>query len=219
MQDSLFSNAPAINPTDWDADLGALLGTLSKATAAAVARQVSDRLGGTYNADEIAPMLEAESGVAAQKINAATIRRIADKIAAAIADADTDSSANETDFVDSRLSLSKDAVNSTFDEMDATRAEQIATARASQVALSAGVLAASAAGAAYKQWVVQSGKPRASHAMVDGEQQPLGGFFSNGMLGPGDISNGGIDEVAGCNCTIVYGKDDPSSTAAGPTVG
>lgn len=52
-----------------------------------------------------------------------------------------------------------------------------------------------------KTWVVQSGNPRASHALMDGETVGIDDTFSNGMAWPGDPA-GGVDEVAGCMCGV-----------------
>lgn len=54
---------------------------------------------------------------------------------------------------------------------------------------------------AVKTWVVTSKHPRASHARMAGESVPVGAVFSNGMAWPGDPV-GGVDEVAGCQCTV-----------------
>ena len=52
-----------------------------------------------------------------------------------------------------------------------------------------------------KTWVTGP-NARASHAALNGETVPFDGVFSNGMKWPGDAT-GGVDEVAGCNCTLV----------------
>jgi phage portal protein BeeE len=53
-----------------------------------------------------------------------------------------------------------------------------------------------------KTWVVNSGKPRSSHAAMDGETVPVGAMFSNGMEWPGDLNAADLDEVCGCQCTV-----------------
>ena len=52
-----------------------------------------------------------------------------------------------------------------------------------------------------KTWVVGSRNPRSSHAYMDGETVGINDSFSNGMAWPGDPV-GGVDEVAGCQCSI-----------------
>jgi hypothetical protein len=64
---------------------------------------------------------------------------------------------------------------------------------------------ATAAGARNKMWHVNSANPRSSHAALDGETVPLGQSFSNGMRWPGDRS-GGVDETAGCQCSLTFTK-------------
>ena len=63
---------------------------------------------------------------------------------------------------------------------------------------------ARAAGGRNKTWHTNSGNPRSSHASVDGETVELGQTFSNGLRWPGDRA-GGIEETAGCQCTLTFG--------------
>ena len=63
---------------------------------------------------------------------------------------------------------------------------------------------ARAAGGRSKTWHTNSGNPRSSHAAVDGETVELGQTFSNGLRWPGDRA-GGIEETAGCQCTLTFG--------------
>jgi hypothetical protein len=51
-----------------------------------------------------------------------------------------------------------------------------------------------------KTWVTGS-RPRETHAAMNGETVDIDELFSNGMDWPGDIA-GGVDEVAGCNCSV-----------------
>lgn len=57
-------------------------------------------------------------------------------------------------------------------------------------------------GKVYKTWVVTSGNPRASHALMNGETVPYGEAFSNGAQWPGDIDNLSVEEVANCHCVM-----------------
>jgi hypothetical protein len=61
--------------------------------------------------------------------------------------------------------------------------------------------AATGVGAGGKQWQVNSGNPRDTHAAISGEIAAMGGTFSNGMRWPGDPV-GGADEVANCQCSL-----------------
>lgn len=58
------------------------------------------------------------------------------------------------------------------------------------------------AGVGIKIWVaVTDDVTRESHAMLDGEEVPINGYFSNGLLMPGD-QNGPAEEVINCRCQI-----------------
>ncbi len=61
------------------------------------------------------------------------------------------------------------------------------------------------AGATRKTWVTGL-NPRPSHAAMSGETVGISERFSNGMLWPHDHA-GGVDEVAGCNCSLSYSKE------------
>lgn len=69
--------------------------------------------------------------------------------------------------------------------------------------------AAVASGCSTKTWNVNSEKPRASHAALDGETVPLGSVFSNGARWPGDKGLD-ADERDGCTCTLTYQREDES---------
>lgn len=62
-------------------------------------------------------------------------------------------------------------------------------------------------GRATKTWIVRSSDPRATHAAMNGQTVPLNDRFSNGMRWPGD-ADGGVDEVAGCQCGLVITPND-----------
>lgn len=64
--------------------------------------------------------------------------------------------------------------------------------------------AARASGLTTKTWHVTSGKPRASHAAIDGLSIPLDGVFPNGARWPGDAF-AGSSESAGCTCYLTFG--------------
>lgn len=90
-----------------------------------------------------------------------------------------------------------------FDVAETSRAESSAM---TSITTAAGFAVAEAARQtvgpkARKRWVVTSGNPRASHAMMDGEEVPIDETFSNGMMWPGSY-DGDVDEVAGCQCEL-----------------
>lgn len=54
----------------------------------------------------------------------------------------------------------------------------------------------------YKTWVVTSGNPRASHALLNGETVQYDEPFSNGAQWPGDVDNLDVEDVANCRCVL-----------------
>lgn len=67
--------------------------------------------------------------------------------------------------------------------------------------------AATASGLTTKTWQTTSGNPRPSHAWINGETVGIDGVFSNNARWPGDW-RAGADEVAGCQCELVYGTGE-----------
>lgn len=57
-----------------------------------------------------------------------------------------------------------------------------------------------------KTWQTNSGNPRASHAALNGETVAINQRFSNGLLWPGDPTGGDVDERAGCQCSVGFGR-------------
>lgn len=55
---------------------------------------------------------------------------------------------------------------------------------------------------AMKTWVVNSGNPRPSHEMMDGETVPFDEEFSNGAAWPGDQGALDVADVANCQCSL-----------------
>lgn len=55
---------------------------------------------------------------------------------------------------------------------------------------------------ATKTWIVTSGKPRPSHAAMNGETVGIDDSFSNGAAWPGDSSALDVDDIAGCTCDV-----------------
>ena len=181
--------AGVFDPAEWDGDLATILHTLSKATAQAIGAKVAADLGGKYSSADIVSWLESNSQSTAKSINQTT----ADEIVAAFENASDDETDDET-------------VDGLFDGEIAYRANQISITRVLVVGGLAALVAARLSDARSKTWVVNSGKPRSSHAAMSGETVPLNTLFSNGMNGPGDYS-GGADEVAGCNCSLDFSME------------
>ena len=182
--------AGVFDPSQWDGDLTTILHTLSKASAQAIGAKVAADLGGQYSSDEIASWLESNSQDTAKKINQSTADEIAKALENAADDADPE-----------------DTIDGVFDGEVNARAGQISLTRVALIGGLASLVAARLSSAKTKTWVVTSGKPRPSHASMDGETVPLGELFSNGMDGPGDFS-GGADEVAGCTCDLQFSTEE-----------
>jgi HK97 family phage portal protein len=76
-----------------------------------------------------------------------------------------------------------------------------ATALAGWAAMEA-VRQCAAGSGATKTWIVTSGNPRPSHAMMDGETVPYDKPFSNGAEWPGDAGALDAADVANCQCQV-----------------
>lgn len=172
------------DPADWDTELADVLTALGLTTAQTAGGTVARQLGSKFDATAVDEWVTDSAKKSAQKVN----RTTADQLAAALDDADDDADAEEI-------------IAGVFDGPVAARSDQIATTRVAMVAGFATLVAGQQSGAATKTWNVQSGKPRASHAAMDGETVGIDELFSNGMNAPGDPS-GGADEVAGCTCGL-----------------
>ncbi|WP_417220516.1 phage portal protein [Arthrobacter sp.] len=96
-----------------------------------------------------------------------------------------------------------DAPAHVFDVAEESRADQSGmTAAATFVGFAMVEAARQTRPKAKKRWQVNSGNPRSSHASVNGEEVPIDDEFSNGLMWPGSF-NGDVDEVAGCQCSVV----------------
>ena len=178
--------AGAFDPSAWDGDLATILHSLSAATAKVIGAKVAADLGGEYDGASIADYLTTNAASTAKSINATT----ADQIATALEDAAND----------------EDAIDGLFDGEIAARSSQISLTRVAVIGGLAAQVAARLSKAKTKTWIVTSGKPRASHAAMDGETVELNTPFSNGMNGPGDYY-GGADEVAGRTCDLDFSTE------------
>jgi HK97 family phage portal protein len=178
-------DAGVFDPGDWDSDLADLLQTLGDATSKAVGDATGADLGGKYNPEDIAGWIASDAQQSAENIN----RTTAEQIDAALGD-DHD----------------VDALKAFFVSLIAARALQIATSRVATVGGLASQVSARQNKARTKTWETNSANARPSHEAMSGETVPLNSTFSNGMNGPGDPV-GGVDEVAGCTCTLRFSKE------------
>ena len=182
-------DAGAFDPSAWDGDLATILHSLSAATAKAIGAKVAADLGGTYNGSEIEDYLTSNAASTATEINATTLAQIVKAIENAAAEDDLG-----------------DTMDGLFDGEIAARSSQISMTRVAVIGGLASLVAARLCKAKTKTWVTTSGKPRSSHAAMNGETVELNTLFSNGMNGPGDYS-GGADEVAGCSCNLDFSTE------------
>lgn len=92
-----------------------------------------------------------------------------------------------------------------FDMAEGERSETggsaFATALAGWSSLEA-VRQCAAGSGATKTWIVTSGNPRPSHAIMDGETVPYDSNFSNGAEWPGDADALDVADVANCMCQV-----------------
>ena len=177
----------------WNGELADDLEALALKVTADIGQGAAADLGFTaddYDVDRTRKFLRAVAESRSGAINSTT----RDQVAAALA-ARGDDGEDGDDSAPSPADV--------FDKATSSRGEQSAVTLATTLAGFAVTEAASqvAPGGAMKQWTITSGNPRASHVAVGGETVPVDQLFSNGMNWPGD-PEGGVDEVAGCTCTV-----------------
>lgn len=173
----------------WNRDLKAVLMDLSVEESQDVARSAMKKLGfdpASYSVEQTKAWLSKKAAALAEQINLTTLDALYD--------------ANAGD--------SEKSVEDVFDDAEQNRSGHVAATFVTAIAGFATLEAAKqgAGGRAQKRWQVNSGKPRASHASMDGETVGLDDEFSNGLKYPGAFSSD-ADEVAGCTCSIVVITD------------
>lgn len=173
----------------WDRELADDLYALSVTITAEVAAETLKALGldpDDYSTNRTEKFLRAVAEARAGAINSTT----RDQLVKALAGEE-----------DAAVATSTPA--GVFDVAETSRSDQASTTLATTL----GAFAVAEVGKQLnrpettKTWVTTSGKPRASHASVNGETVGIDDTFSNGMSGPGDPA-GGVDEVAGCSCAL-----------------
>jgi HK97 family phage portal protein len=172
----------------WDRELGDALFALSATITEGVARAQLAKLGldpDDFDLDRTLAYLKKVAGSNASSINAVTRIRL------------------EEALQDAEDPLAE--VSHVFDVATEARAPQAALTVATAVAGFASIEAVEqvrGTRTATKTWIVTSGNPRPSHALMAGETVPLDDVFSNGAKWPGDSSALDVDEVAGCSCDV-----------------
>lgn len=172
----------------WNNELADDLEQLALSVTTKIGPKAAVALGFTaddYDVDRTRKFLRAVAESRAGAINSTTRQAIA----SALADQAEDDSAPSPAEV--------------FEQATGARGAQAAVTIATTLTAFAVTEAAhqAAPGRAMKQWTVTASNPRPSHAAVAGETVPVDSLFSNGMNWPGD-PEGGVDEVAGCTCTV-----------------
>ena len=168
----------------WNTELQTDLYRLNAFTAGTWGDLVAEGIGGEWERDWMDEYLLENARIAAEEINAAT------------KDATAEAWAGED-----RLQGLRDV----FALAIGARAAEIAVSKVTTAANFGSQEAAKQLRATKKTWRTNSANPRSSHAAMNGQTVPLGDKFSNGMRWPGDTA-GGADEVAGCECSLVFGR-------------
>ena len=168
----------------WNAELSTDFFKLSAATSRAFADIVAEQLDTEFDESETLDYLQENSRIAAENVNAATLGEI--------------EAATRADDVG-------DALKNVFELAITVRALQIAMSRTTSTANFGAHSAARQGGLKTKTWHVNSTNPRPSHARLGGSTVGIKELFGNGLMWPGD-PRGGADEVAGCTCSVTFGR-------------
>jgi len=142
---------------------------------------------GEWDIDNGQNYLEAVAAGAAKRVNQATKARIASRLRDLADDEDP-----------------TEAIDGLFDEMTDNDNISAAYSIATSVANFARNESARGNGRRLKTWIVTSGNPRSSHAILDGESVPIEDDFSNGAPWPGHPSLD-PEETANCQCICDFG--------------
>ncbi len=168
----------------WNRELGQIVYGLAHRTNGAFAREIADRYGVQVNVDDLRDFLRPYARITAEATNATT----ADGIRKAL-------EAEE----DTRL-----GVEHVFAIAMTSRAVEIAASKVTTEANLGRSFGAQEGGETEKHWVTTSGRPRASHAQMNGESTGIREPFSNGAQWPGDPILE-VGERANCSCMVDFG--------------
>jgi len=168
----------------WNSELQADLFKLNVLTAGAWGRYVVEQLDAELDENRMLAWLDEHSRVQAEYINGLTRRGIGDSLIE---------------------EEPRAAARHVFEIAIGVRAAEIAVTAVTAASNFGAHEGAKQGGLKTKTWRVNSGNPRPSHAAVDGETVGIGELFSLGMIWPGDPA-GGVDEVAGCTCSVTFGR-------------
>ena len=186
LRPSIAAGSVSFDAARWNRDLAAVVHERGKDTAADFGALVHGLAGRSvrFDPDLMDPWLDEFAWNTAENVNDAT-RQSAEQAAA-----DDDPSQAGADL---------------FDGLENVRAGVYAAAVTVSTANFGAQDGAKAAGLGTKTWQHGGGRdPRTDHALMDGETVGIDETFSNGMLWPGDPS-GGAEEVAHCQCSVIFG--------------
>ena len=169
----------------WNAELTGDFRKLSRATAVEFAEYVAGQVDVRLDPSEMDAWIAESSRIAAESVNATT-------------QAQLDEALRADDPVE--------AIRGVFELALAARAAEIAMSRTTTLANFGALNGARQGGLRTKTWHVNSSNPRPSHARMSGATVGIRELFSNGMMWPGD-PRGGADEVAGCTCSVTFGRE------------
>ncbi|MGH6654814.1 MAG: hypothetical protein ACRDVE_06370, partial [Actinocrinis sp.] len=207
------SNPQPFDPAAWNRQLTALLQALGVATAKASGGRASNQFGGAFDVSQMSAWIQGNAAEAARRINASTLGQLTSELADAAEPADaiahvydqlTTAEAAPTATTPQPAGVSATGVVAAGALVGA-RLAQIAGTRVKTVSGYAEHSAAVQAGMTHKTWRTGD-NPRAAHAAVDGQRVPIDGVFGNGLMYPGDPSEG-PDESARCNCSLSYSRE------------
>lgn len=177
----------------WDGELADDLHRVAMLVSTSIGEETAEAMGftpGDYDVDRTLSFLRAVSERVAGDINATTLGAIRDGVEGV--------EGGTVEAADHVFGIAEDSRASAAALTFVTFAAGFATVEAGRQL---------AGSQATKTWVVNSSNPRASHAAMNGETVPVDENFSNGMPWPGSIE-GGADEVAGCQCSLVVNVPD-----------
>ncbi|OZF40757.1 phage portal protein [Rhodococcus sp. 14-2496-1d] len=157
---------------------------------------------GVLTAGQIGPAAAESMGFDPKDYDAdrtlAFLRSVADSRAGAI------NSTTKAQIEDALASEDEDhSPKAVFEKAETSRVLQAATALITTFSAFATAEAGAqlAPSQSQKRWITNSPNSRSSHAAMNGETVGIDDVFSNGMAWPGDPV-GGVDETAGCQCSI-----------------
>lgn len=176
----------AVSGPSWTEELAAILFELAFQLAGEIGQRTADGLGGSFVVEWLRAYLETDADSVAKRVNATTTEQLAH----ALADAEDP----------------KEALVEFFALMLEERAASLARARVNTVGNFSQHEAARQSGAIAKTWRTTGTETRPSHAAVDGQTVGMDETFEVGGRRGRWPRDGrlGVDEVAGCDCTLDY---------------